>query len=52
MKHVDRSARPRNYGINGMPSDCAEMACFIAAYPTLYLTGSTLRLDGGGSLLV
>ena len=52
MKKVDRSAKPRSYGIGGIPSDCAEMACFIAAYPTLYLTGSTLRLDGGGCLLL
>lgn len=52
FKHVDRSKYKKDYGIPGYPSDCAEMALFIAAFPTLYLTGSTLRLDGGGSLLL
>ena len=52
FKPVDRPKYKKNYGVNGMPSDCAEMAAFIAAFPTLYLTGSTLRIDGCGSLLL
>ncbi len=54
-KKVDRSKYPpifKQFGVPmGLPSDVAEMACFIAAYPTLYLTGSTLRMDGGNGVL-
>ena len=51
-KFVDRPKYKKNWGVNGMPSDCAEAALFCAAFPTLYMTGSTLRIDGGGSLLL
>ena len=49
---MDRPKYKKYWGVNGMPSDCAEAALFCAAFPTLYMTGSTLRIDGGGSLLL
>jgi glucose 1-dehydrogenase len=47
----------RNYlskyrmGRVGLPSDTANMACFLASGEACHITGATIRIDGGAMLL-
>jgi len=38
-------------GRAGLPSDTANLACFLASNEAEHITGATFRLDGGAMLL-
>jgi len=38
-------------GREGLPSDVAHLACFLASPEACFITGTTIRLDGAAMLL-
>ncbi|MDQ6419107.1 SDR family oxidoreductase [Paenibacillus sp. LHD-117] len=49
--HKEPSRKKFPLGRVGLPADVASVACFIASDETSFLTGSIIRIDGGGMLM-
>ena len=53
FKRMENVSRINRYqlGRMGLPSDTANMACYLASKEAEHITGTTIRLDGGAMLL-
>ncbi|MBD3922274.1 SDR family oxidoreductase [Paenibacillus sp. PR3] len=49
--HREPNRKKFPLGRVGLPADVASLVCYIASGETSFMTGSTIRLDGGGMLM-
>jgi len=49
--HASPDRKKFPLGRVGMPADVASLVCYVASDEAAFLTGSTIRLDGAGSLM-